>query len=207
MTVHVFKFIASVVGPSLLGGPFSTDRTDRTKDSNRKGPFTCSNLLLQRNLLFRRNKRENYKSPGLYSSEFMAAIKAAFSGPKDELKRGRTERDTLIREWWTNRVRERWEDSLYWICGPPNKRNTKAKPSFVPPSSCREQRQGSNNGAEEVFSSISYIMDQLNDKGWWFNGIFRRGSKLSQEDEMLLNYKWEQGVILYWVRYLKDEMG
>lgn len=54
----------------------------------------CCNVIF----FFDATKERIINPPGLYSSEFMAAIRAAFSGPKDELKRGRTERDTLIRE-------------------------------------------------------------------------------------------------------------
>lgn len=54
----------------------------------------CCNVIF----FFDATKERIINPSGLYSSEFMAAIRAAFSGPKDELKRGRTERDTLIRE-------------------------------------------------------------------------------------------------------------
>lgn len=55
MTVHVFKFIASVSGPSLLDSPL------RSEDSNQNGPFTCSGLCC--NVIFDVTK-DRIISPG-----------------------------------------------------------------------------------------------------------------------------------------------
>lgn len=90
MTMHVFKFIASVIGPSLVLGPFlcNGDQPEERFQSERFRPdclpaqIFCWNLAGNVIFFFSDevgNKRGNYKSPGATRSlEFMATIKSVF---------------------------------------------------------------------------------------------------------------------------------
>lgn len=108
MTVHVFKFIASVSGPSLLDSPL------RSEDSNQNGPFTCSGLCC--NVIFDVTK-DRIISPGAQTFGIYGCHQKVFcvsmqAGTGDELNRRRKK---AMQGWWAEmrrrrrRSRRRWE--------------------------------------------------------------------------------------------------